>query len=65
MMTDYYTKATTKSYDEVQEDYYKCAERIGLHSNDPEHAWLDLNGVWWPNPHYTGEEVIHPELKKD
>lgn len=56
-------KQKEKEYHEVLDDYASWAERVGKHSSHPDDAWLDLGGVWWPNPHYSGEEVIHPELR--
>ena len=46
-------------YSKVMDDYYELAEQQGL--SQPDTAWLDINGVWWPNPHYKGEPVVHPE----
>jgi len=49
-------------YATVTDNYARAGELIGRHSSDERDAWLNLNGVWWPNPNYTGKEVIHPEL---
>ena len=45
---------------EVMEEYYDWAERVGIEK--PDEPWLDLDGVWWPNPWWSGPEVKHPEL---
>ena len=46
-------------YSDVINSAYDHAEEIGKNQTDT--AWLDLDGVWWPNPHYKGESVCHPE----
>jgi len=43
-------------------DYEEWAEREAILSEDPNDAWLNLGGVWWPNPLYCGDDVKHPEL---
>lgn len=47
-----------KSYAKVMNDTYALADEKGKASPN---AWLDLDGIWWPNPHYKGESVAHPE----
>ena len=46
-------------YGEVMDQYYTKAEKAG--EKYPDFAWLDLDGVWWPNPHYKGTPGPHPE----
>jgi hypothetical protein len=50
-------------YGEVMESYADKAEKAAILSEDPCDAWLDIDGVLWPNPLYCGEEVKHPDLK--
>jgi len=45
-------------YAEVVDSYYEKAEVLG---KDNPNAWLLITKVWWPNPHYKGEPVKHPE----
>jgi hypothetical protein len=41
---------------------YDQAEVELLASDYPERAWLSSSrDVWYPNPHYTGPPVPHPE----
>jgi hypothetical protein len=46
-------------YSNCIDNMYNKAEIEGLKCLDT--AWLDLDGIWWPNPHYKGESVNHPE----
>lgn len=50
-------------YSEVMDDYHTRATLEGASKQDD--AWLDMDGVWWPNPHYTGEPVAHPECSTE
>lgn len=48
-------------YPEVLDCAEALAEKQG--AEVPEQAWLYLdNAYYWPNPHYKGEPVCHPEL---
>ena len=46
-------------YNNSMIDMYELAEREGVHQLNT--AWLFINDVYWPNPHYHGEPVAHPE----
>jgi len=45
-------------YSDLMDKMYALAEEKGKHSNE---AWLDIDGVYWPNPYYKGKPVLHPE----
>lgn len=46
-------------YTELINAMYKRADAIG--KLIPDEAWLMIDHVWWPNPYYTGEPIVHPE----
>jgi len=46
-------------YSNLMDDMYEIAEREGISQLDT--AWLFINEVYWPNPHYHGKPVNHPE----
>ena len=46
-------------YADLINSSYDLAEIIGL--DQAQNSWIIVNHVWWPNPHYTGEPVAHPE----
>ncbi len=46
-------------YSNLMDECYTAANNDG--KDKPDTAWLTINGVWWPNPHYKGEPVPHPE----
>jgi len=49
-----------KEYHEVLDDAHDMAEKVGAAT--PDIAWLYLeDAYYWPNPHYKGEPVCHPE----
>ena len=45
-------------YSRLMDRMYVLAEEKGKGVND---AWLIIEDVYWPNPHYVGEPVAHPE----
>lgn len=45
-------------YEKVMDRMFKMAESMGKKCPN---AWLNIEGIWWPNPHYKGEPVCHPE----
>jgi len=47
------------AYDELMNKMYSLSEQVG--QDQVGTAWLSLDGVYWPNPHYNGEPVAHPE----
>lgn len=50
-----------KEYHEV----INCSHELALEQGKacPDTAWLYLeDAYYWPNPHYKGEPVCHPEL---
>ena len=51
-------------YGEVLDEWAEKAEQQAILTEDPEFAWIYVDGaVWWPNPLYCGDvEVQHPEL---
>jgi len=49
----------SEEHDNLIADLYELAEDEGIrHLNT---AWLFLNDVWWPNPHYHGNPVANPD----
>jgi len=46
-------------YAELIDKMYRLAQEEG--KKTPDVAWLNLTEVWWPNPHYHGKPVAHPE----
>ena len=56
-------KITKPEWVDVMDDMWSLAETIG--KDVPQSAWLDIGGVFWPNPHYTGEPVAHPECNTE
>lgn len=42
----------------VLNNMYEKAEELGRTTSE---AWLLIEEVWWPNPHYTGNPVQHPQ----
>ena len=49
-------------FGQVMDDYAKKAEEVG---KDSPSAWIYVDDVWWPNPHYTGEPTAHPECASE
>lgn len=47
------------AYDELMNKMYSLAEQKGQDHLDE--AWLVIEDIHWPNPHYNGEPVAHPE----
>ena len=56
-------------YTQLMDSMYEKAIEIGPVSDDPNDAWIKLpvphpngeEGVWWPNPNYSGPSTPHPE----
>jgi len=47
-------------YSNLMDKMYGLAEQEGADNLNV--AWLYIDDAyWWPNPHYTGESVAHPE----
>jgi len=47
------------AYDELMHKMYSLAEQKGQdHLGE---AWIMIDDVHWPNPHYHGKPVAHPE----
>ena len=56
------TDKSDLDFAEVLDHMYSLAESVGREL--PQSAWLEICGVYWPNPHYTGKPVPHPECDK-
>ena len=46
-------------YAKVMDDFYSRADKLGKDQMDT--AWLSIEGIWWPNPHYKGEPIANPD----
>ena len=46
-------------YSGVIINMYELASDLGKH--EPDTAWLEINEVHWPNPHYKGEPICNPD----
>ena len=49
------------NYSDLMDKMYAKAHKLGKLSKHSTEAWLLINEVWWPNPHYKGKQIPNPD----